>query len=280
MSTAWGLTVGRPVQPPRGTPRWLAPLLFRCLNLSRIESARSELARLPLVGGMASIPTRSADLERVLDHIVPQVDRLHLFLHGYDAVPETALRPGVSAYLAPKDHPFRASGKFFGLLNEPSPCLYFGFDDDIVYRPGHVQRLRAGLVRYGGLAVVGIHSSRFSPRHMSYLRAVKVKHFAKGMFSDRLADELGSGTAAFYSRALSIDPRLWVHGNMEDLMIAVEAERLGLPRISLARPSNSLVAIHEAQPDSLFTQLRLDDRSHSAVLAQLRTLMGRVLPTQ
>jgi hypothetical protein len=280
MSSIRGQTVGTPIQPPRGTPRWLAPLLFRALNFSRITRSREELERLPVVGGMSSIPTRAADLERVLDRILPQVDRLHLFLHGYDAIPETARRRGISAYLAPADHPFRASGKLYGLLHEPSPCLYFGFDDDILYLRGHGQRLRNGLIRYGGLVIVGIHAARFSPRHRSYLRAVKVRHFAKGWPLDVLADELGSGTVAFYSAALPVDPRPWSHGNMEDLMMAVEAERRHLPRIALARPANSLVAIGEMQPDSLFHQLRRDDSAHSAVLAQLRALMGRALPTQ
>ena len=269
---------GEPVQPGLGNAlllhRMLSPLAFRLANHARIRAARASLSALPLVGGMASIPSRAASLPLVIDHALPQLDRLHLFLHGYAAVPPGVERPGVNVHLAPATDPYRASGKFYGLSRE-GPCLYFGLDDDILYLSGYVARLRAGVLRYGGLALVGLHATNHTLRHAGYLRSAKVRHFAHRLLLDERVDELGGGTLAFYSEAFRIDPRTWPDGDMDDVFLAIEAEKRRIPRISLARPAATTRAIAEVQPDSLFRALRRDDTRQTQRLAELRALMKK-----
>lgn len=239
---------------------------------------RLRLATLPRIGGMSSIPTRAADLEQVLARIVPQVERLYLFLHGHAEIPAAARHSRIVPILAPVDTPFRASGKFYGLLQQPLPCLYFCFDDDILYPPEHVARLTAAILRYGGRAIVGIHSTNYLGPAARYARDRKVRHFASRLRFDKVTDELGCGTLAFPSQLLSFDPRRWPHGDMDDLMLAIEAERHGVPRIAIRRPRRSLVPIRQDQPDSLWVRTLADDSRHSAQLVELQTLMGRIKP--
>ncbi len=239
---------------------------------------RLRLATLPRIGGMSSIPTRAGDLEQVLARIVPQVERLFLFLHGYAEIPAAGRHSRIVPILAPVDTPFRASGKFYGLVQQTDPCLYFCFDDDILYQPDHVARLTAAILRYGGRALVGVHSNTYVGA-ARYARDRKVRHFASRLHFDRVTDELGCGTIAFPSQLLSFDPRRWPHGDMEDLMLAIEAERHGIRRIAIHRPRRSLVPIREAQPDSLWVRTLADDSRHTAQLVELQTLMGRVKPS-
>jgi len=131
---------------------------------------RQRLSTLPRIGGMASIPTRADDLEQVLARIVPQVERLYLFLHGYDAIPAAARHPRIVPVVAPVDTPLRASGKFYGLLQQTGPCLYFCFDDDILYPPDYVARMTAAIRRYGGRAFVGVHCTSYPGSRTSYTR--------------------------------------------------------------------------------------------------------------
>ncbi|OEO32743.1 hypothetical protein VW23_010120 [Devosia insulae DS-56] len=234
------------------------------------------LGTLPRIGGMASIPSRADDLEQVLTRIVPQVERLHLFLHGYDAIPAVARHSRIVPVLAPADTAFRASGKFYGLLQQKGPCLYFCFDDDILYPPDYVARLTAAICRYGGGAFVGVHGSDYPGAGTSYARDRKTRPFAKRLLIDRIVDELGCGTLAFPSELLSIDPRRWPHGDMDDLMLAIEAERNGINRIAIRRRRRWLVPIRQSQPDSLWLRTLADDSRQSEELLELKILMGRI----
>jgi hypothetical protein len=234
------------------------------------------LGTLPRIGGMASIPSRADDLERVLARIVPQVERLYLFLHGHDAIPAAARHSRIVPVLAPADTPFRASGKFYGLLQQKGPCLYFCFDDDILYPRDYVGRMTAAICRYGGRALVGVHGSDYPGAGTSYARDRKTRPFAKRLLIDRAVDELGCGTVAFPSELLSIDPRRWPHGDMDDLMLAIEAERNGINRIAIRRHRRWLVPIRQGQPDSLWLRTLADDSRQSEELVELKVLMGRI----
>lgn len=240
------------------------------------HSGAGGIEALPRVGGISAIPSRIADLPRVLETILPQVDRLHLFLHGHDRIPDAARLPGIVAELAPADHPYRESGKFFGLLRETAPCMFFGFDDDILYPADHVARLAKALVRRDGNAVVGIHGVRFLPPYTHYAQSRKVFHFARRLFLDHRVDAVGSGTMAFVTSRFRFDPVAWAYGDMSDLMIAIEAERQGLPRLVVARPRRALVPIRESQEDSLWARTKADDSRHTEQLKELLCLTGRL----
>jgi hypothetical protein len=240
------------------------------------DLANPGLDALPRVGGMSSIPSRANNLAKVLAAILPQVDRLHLFLHGYTEVPMTVRHPKIIPELAKANHPYRASGKFFGLLNEHRPCLYFTFDDDIIYSAGHVTRLERALVKRDGKAVVGIHGVRFRPPYARYTQGRKLYHFTRQQFFDHQVDQVGMGTSAFLTSRFSFDPVKWPHGDMDDLMIAIEAEQQGLKRIAIARPRQSLVPIDETQTDSLWARALADDSRHTEQLHVLLRLMGKL----
>ena len=247
----------------------LAALKLRITH--SLKPSAGSIAGLPRVGGLASIPTRASDLAEVLGHILPQVDRLHLFLHGYPAVPAAADHPKILVHLAPADTPYRASGKFYGLTREPDPCIYFGFDDDIRYFKGHVDRLVAALGRYGGNTIVGLHGTSYRGEPVNFLRRHRVYRFQRGYALARTVDILGTGTVGFLTEHLRFDPTLWPHGDMDDIMVAIEAERRGMPRIVIGRPRRSIMPIAERQPDSLW-QRTLEDSSRQT--EQLKVLLA------
>lgn len=248
----------------------LAALKLRLAN--RFSASRSDIASLPRIGGLASIPSRAADLAEVLGHIVPQVDRLHLFLHGYPEIPAAAVHPKIVVYLAPLDTPYRASGKFYGLTREPAPCLYFCFDDDIRYHDGYVERLAAAVQSYGGNAIVGLHGNLYGAQPVSFLKPLKTYRFQRGFALSRQVDVLGTGTVAFSSEKLRLDPISWTYGDMDDIMVAIAAERQGVPRIVIARPRRSVTPIAEKQPDSLYLRALSDASRQDEQLKILRDL--------
>lgn len=225
---------------------------------------------LPRIGGMATMPSRAHTLAVALDSILPQVDRLFLFFDKHDRVPDfAASRPKIVPLLPAQHGQVGADGKLLGACLLGSPCLYFCFDDDICYPPGYVELLASGLERHRFRALVGIHATRFVAPHLSYRQHRQVLHFAAPLTTDVLADELGSGTLAFHSGRFRIDPRAWRHHTLSDLMIAIEAVRLGLPRIALRRPVGFVRPLEEVQHDSLFRQLLQDDSLETSIMRRV-----------
>lgn len=224
---------------------------------------------LPRVGGMATMPSRVHTLSTALERILGQVDCLYLYLDRFDAVPAAiAAQPKIVPILSRPADTLRGAGKFIGLELMTEPCLYFCFDDDILYARRYVQHLATALYRYSYKAIVGIHATILKSPYASYIRDRAVLHFNKGLAVDCVVDELGTGTLAFHSGMFHVAPRQWAHHDMCDLLLAIDAVRQEIPRICIQRPDNFLLPIEERQPDSIWMATKKDDSRHVRVMRQ------------
>jgi hypothetical protein len=118
---------------------------------------------------------------------------------------------------------------------------------------------------------VGVHGRIFTPPHRSYVRDVRTLHFAAGADRPSHVHELGAGTSAFVSDRLPIDPREWDRTDMDDLIVAIEAQKRGMPRIAVARPAGWLNLAQE-QADSLWARTKRDDSEQSRRMRGLLAL--------
>jgi hypothetical protein len=230
---------------------------------------------LPRIGGMATMPSRAASFKRALPHILPQVERLYLFLDGYRDLPACARDPRIVPLFSTDFVALHASGKFLGAALHGGDHVYATFDDDILYRPGHVARLAAALARHGGRAVVGVHGTVFRPPYASYARDRRNIHFNSRLWFERTVDQVGTGTSALIPALLPVDPRDWGVANMCDLMVALAAARAGVPCIAIRRRTRILDAIERLQPGSIWEATLRDDSRHRPFLEALMRLRGR-----
>jgi hypothetical protein len=229
----------------------------------------SELDRLPRIGGIATMPTRAHSFSRVLTDILAQVDRLFVFLDKHDSVPPAvADRQNVTPLLPAQFGELGGAGKLLGAKLHASPCLYFCFDDDILYPANYVEVMTRALMRYYGGAVVGVHGAFFCPPHLSYRDNKLVVHFAGALNCDVAVDTLGSGTMAFCTEQFRPNPCDWPYTDMVDLMIAIEAAVQRLPKILIRRPAKFLRPIEERQSDSVFRRLLTDDARQSRIMRE------------
>jgi len=225
------------------------------------------------IGGMATMPSRAHTLAFALERIMPQVDRLYLFLDQFTEIPETITQyPNITPLLSTLHGDFKACGKFLGMHIIAEPCLYFCFDDDILYPLNYVEIMARALRRHGFRAIVGVHAALFRSPHFSYSKDRIIIHFGAGLDRDCYVDELGTGTIAFYTGFFSFHPKSWEFHNMADLMVAIEAVRQGIPRVTIRRPKNFLTPLEENQKDSLYKKLTAGDihqtRLMQSVLAE------------
>ena len=120
-------------------------------------------------------------------------------------------------------------------------------DDDILYPHDYVDRLTGALDQAGGEAVVGVHGRIFIPPHRSYVKDALMAHFTNALDKALHVHEVGTGTCAFVSDRFQVDPDLWDQHVMDDIVVAIEAQKRGLPRIAIARPAGWLTPQAQCQ---------------------------------
>ena len=226
-----------------------------------------------IVAGMATMPSRAATFPIALRSILPQVDRLYLYLDGHFEVPEVARGDPRIVSILSRDVPdLRGNGKFLALSLESAACLYLGVDDDIAYPPRYVANLCNGIRAYGNHAVVGYHGVILARPVVQLAKGHTVLHFAEKLDARKVVDLLGTGTIMFSPQRLRFDFRSWPHVNAMDLYLALEAARAKHPLVCLERDRGFLRALAENQPDSCYSALRRDD--------SLEIDLARRLPTR
>lgn len=212
-----------------------------------------------VVGGMATMPTRHNTAPEAISSVVGQVDRLYLFLDGFDEVPEYAKHPKIVLLRSQDRGDLKAKGKFLVLKDLDQPAIFFGFDDDIVYPPDYVVTLKEGLEAYDHNVIVGIHGAVFAHPMSSYLTDRKGHHRSAAQSEDGLVDILGTDSVAFATDHMSFDVTAWQKTNMLDLCLACEAARQDVPMVSLRHEADWVRGLASNQPDSIYRRLTEDD---------------------
>lgn len=218
------------------------------------------------------MPSRIEGFEKVVATIRPQVDHMFVYLDGFADVP-TFLQDhrNVSIRRAEELGDLHASSRFLCLQELRQPALIFTIDDDIIYPHDYIAVLSSLIEKVQGKALIGLHGRIYLPPHRSYVTDGMCVHFASEQKRPRHVHELGCGTLGFLSTSLPIDPRNWPRYDMDDILISIEAHKLGLPRISAPRPQGWLKPYAENQEDSLWVQTQKDDSAQSEAM---RALLG------
>ncbi|MGO8754033.1 MAG: hypothetical protein ACLQHK_02235 [Gallionellaceae bacterium] len=236
------------------------------------RSNTSPISNLPVIGSIATMPSRADTFYKMIHGALSQVDKLFVFLDGFDEIP-AALKnqPKCHATILPKQGNLHASSRYLAHHLFGSDAVVVVFDDDILYPPDYVSRIRLALAQYGNKAVVGFHGAIFMPPHHSYARNRHNYHFALKLDNDMNVHELGGGTTAFLSSIFRPNPATWRHHHMDDLYLAAEAIKSNLALIALKRETNWLTPLAENQDDSLWRATLEDDRAQSYFMRDILT---------
>jgi len=229
--------------------------------------------QLPRVATIASLARREDSFRQMLPTILDQVHHTFIALGGYPEVP--AFLRGlerVSVFLCERGPDLGASSRFLCLEQLPRPAVVLVVDDDILYPPDYAARMAAGLADFDGEALMGVHGRIFMPPHASYGEHAYSHHFQAAVKTSTHVHEVGVGTCAFLSERLAVDPRAWDRYDMDDIVMALEAQKRGLPRIIVEREQGWLRPLAENQDDSLWRKMRADDSEQSRRMRLLLSL--------
>jgi hypothetical protein len=218
-----------------------------------------EVASLPRVASIATMPSRLATFRLVIEKILPQVDICFVFLDNFTETPSFIEGNSKVAILRSQEHgDLHSAGRFLALSALDRPSIISFIDDDIAYPDDYILKLVKSLGASSGETIVGVHGRKFKPPYVSYIQDVDCYHFAARLMRDTEVDELGTGTCAFVSKALNFDVRNWAYTDACDIQLAIEAHKRGIRRICIKRPQDWLSPYDQDQPDSCWTKTKGD----------------------
>lgn len=216
------------------------PQLERPFPLGSVAQNASPSLGQSRVGAMASFPLRRESLKLSIASILPQLDKLIVYLNGYEDVPEFVRHPKISIVRSQDAiGDLRDNGKFFDLPQEDDAYV-FTLDDDLIYPPDYAAKMILQIEMLGRAVVVGVHGVNFPDGEFSRLDQRTVFHFASKA-PGRFVDLLGTGTTAWHSSTLKLGTHHFETKGVADLWFAAAAAKHGVPLYSIAKESDWLV---------------------------------------
>jgi hypothetical protein len=217
---------------------------------------------------VASVPEREAELRRVVAALLPQVDVLHVYLNGYEDVPDFLVDDSTAIDVARSQDwgNVRDNGKFFFLDRTPPDAYYVTVDDDLVYPADYVETLVAKIKMYGRRAVVGVHGVRLANPMTRFYANRTVLLYSRALPADESVHLLGTGTVAFYKDTLDLRYADFGKPGMADLWLAVAAKRQGIPMRCVARTRGWMAAQPLGDKPNLYLEFSEHDdfQTHTA----------------
>jgi hypothetical protein len=196
---------------------------------------------------IASVAEREESLRRVVACLLPQADRLNVYLNGYSAVPPFLDHPRIVTARSQQHGDAGDAGKFYWL--EAGAQYYLACDDDIVYPPDYVARTIGGIERYRRRAVVGWHGSILLEHFAEYYRDRRILSFYAALESDTPVHVLGTGTVGFHSSTLRLAFADFEIPNMADVWFAIKGQQQRVPFVVLAHRAGELLPIEQEAGD-------------------------------
>lgn len=245
---------------------------------------------------MASFPPRKAGMLLTVAALLPQCDRLCLYLNGYDERPEelpqcdrlTVVLAGPSCAAPDKG----SQGKHHW-LDRYGGAYYLTVDDDILYPADYVEKMVAAIDRYSRKAIVTAHGSlyRLDPSGRIPRSGLDRAHKICRMYSESVPDDIyvhmcGNGCTGCcpseigMTCAASAGP---LHsGDDGDYALFAQANSVPIVRMATAagwlRPNASVWPIQAQHKDA--AKLRLQDAKARSWRHPWRLFPGEIAPSR
>ncbi len=243
---------------------------------------------------LAAIPSRAMGLGRVIDSLLPQVNRLHVAFNGdwrsdwlefwAERVAHRGEGEGRLCIAVNPDGGLGDAEKFAPLWSadpEELPDLHLSCDDDLVYPPRWAEEMAGFVDLFGGRAIISTHGA-FMPRSLrpwtSYFgqrRAIS----CLGDWSDfTQVDFPGTGVMAFDPRrcALKIERGMFEAPNMADMWVGLAAAQAGTPVIVAPHRAGDLGYLEPPIEETIWWEAHRDERLHIGVCNRLPEALAPV----
>lgn len=210
------------------------------------------------LAALASIPARAGFLPKVLESLRPQVDRLHVYLNGYTAVPECVRRLADEHVLSPVNQ--GAERKLHWA--DAHDGIYLSCDDDFVYPGEYVRTMVDAVLRWGGRAIVTAHGRTYRayPRSVFDIDPKSLGIIHKRVDRGRFVNHGGTGVMAWDASRLKL-PTTFPERNILDMQVAVWAQQSKVPIWLIPHKAHWLGALAPMDPKGIFRSSQREGHS-------------------
>ncbi|MDL2397689.1 FkbM family methyltransferase [Rhizobium mayense] len=243
------------------TPTYLFEMKFADLDPdNRIQAIEpAHIAALPptkaIVAGMATVAGNEIALRAAVMSLLPQVDRLYVYLNGFTEAPRfIAEHQKIRHFIDTDGSRYGDAGKFWG-LEQVEDAIYVTCDDDIIYPDDFVARMIGELAQLRGRAVVSVHGSIILQPSRGYYkdRGRAVFHYERSLMRRRRVHVAATGTSAFHSSLVKMKLADFRHRNMADIWLAEYLYRQSIPAYAVPRKDGWLQTI-DVPRSSIYAQ--------------------------
>lgn len=208
------------------------------INLEKLESVMvlpANLNSYEVFAAVASIPQRESSLKDVIDNILPQVDRLFIYLNGYKHIPNFIKNEKIEFVVDPIGRTAAAAKLYWAKQVEG---YYFSIDDDIIYPFDYCTRTIELYKQLKEPCMVSYHGKNFSmlATHQR-LDRVEFYQFEHEQLNINKVHVVGTGVAMFDTRKVKVDlySKAVQHPRSIDLTVSIVLRKAGISRYTLPR---------------------------------------------
>ena len=207
-----------------------------------------------VTASLASIPGRAATLKNVIRRLLPQVDRLNVYLNGYADVPTFLHHPKIE-FARSQDHGDRGdAGKFF--WSDDATGFYLTCDDDILYPPDYVEMLVLVIEECHRQAAVSFHGAVLPESISDYYGSRLAYHCLADVNEDVPVHVLGTGVLGYHTSTIEVTGEDFKIPNMADIWFGILGQEQGVPFVCAAHEKEWLVDGSPAGEESIYSSSR------------------------
>src|SRR5690606_8445651 len=174
--------------------------------------------------GIASFGRRARMLEAAVESLLPQVDRIGVYLNDYPEIPSFLEHPRIDVEISADYGDLRDNGKFF-FLGRTDHRFYAAADDDIHYPTDYIEVLKEALVDTGPNSAVAVHGAVYPTPILDMFTARHVFHFSESLQHVMPVHLVGTGTLLFDQSEWNLDFEEFGEPGMADVWFARSAKK-------------------------------------------------------
>jgi len=209
---------------------------------------------LTTTANIATLQGRENQLKQAVKSLYNQVDKINIWLNDYDKVPSWCINAKIRTRRTAN---VGDQGKLLFLERG----YYFSCDDDLIYPPQYVERLKSKIDNN----IITIHGKNFAPPTKSYYHGAIDKIRCDELLThDTKVQIPGTGVMAFHTNTIQFTEDDFPEQNMADIWVGIKAIHLPIPVICIAHPANWMVL--QPTPTSIWSQQHRNDQVQTELI--------------
>ncbi|MDX1629394.1 MAG: hypothetical protein R3345_11880, partial [Fulvivirga sp.] len=228
-----------------------------------------QVAGTVVTASLASIPPRKDVLKKVIDSILPQIDKLNIYLNEYEETPDFLQNEKIKIFRSQDHGDLADNGKFFNIQGLKG--FHITLDDDILYPEDYVKTLLKKLKTYHYMVGLGSHGVKIKESFNRYydISSREVMSFYLRNPRDHYAHIIGTGTLAYHTKYVNFTLDEVDHTRMIDIYFGLHCQKNNIPLICIAHERGWMQELETPKESRIFDRFSTSDDKQTALVKSI-----------